>query len=48
MCLLVIKKNILYDCVNFVAEDDSVKTEGFLAPDIIVTGEFQIWIASRI
>ena len=36
------RKNILgYDCVNFVAEDDSVKTEGFLAPDIIVTGEFQ-------
>ena len=36
------RKNILgYDCVNFVAEDDSVKTEGFLAPDIVVTGEFQ-------
>ena len=36
------RKNILgYDCVNFVTEDDSVKTEGFLAPDIIVTGEFQ-------
>ena len=36
------RKNILgYDCVNFVSEDDSVKTEGFLAPDIIVTGEFQ-------
>ena len=35
------RKNILgYDCVNFVSEDDSVKTEGFLAPNIIVPGDF--------
>ena len=35
-------KNILgYDCVSFVSEDDSVKTEGFLAPAIIVAGDFQ-------
>ena len=36
------RKNILgYNCVNFVSENDSVKTEGFLAPDIIVAGDFQ-------
>ena len=36
------RKNVLgYDCVYFVSEDDSVKTEGFLAPDIIVPGDFQ-------
>ena len=36
------RKNILgYDCINFVFEDDSTKTEGFLSPEIIVTGDFQ-------
>lgn len=30
-----------YNCVEFILEDDSIKIEGFLAPDISISGDFR-------
>mgnify|MGYP001386195710 CR=1 FL=1 len=30
-----------YNCIEFILEDDSIKIEGFLAPEISVSGDFR-------
>ena len=30
-----------YNCIEFILENDSIKIEGFLAPDISISGDFR-------